>query len=77
MSDDTLTELQRLTYDLLSDPCWRGSKLPEFNDTASHIRETMERLGREQSHLKEIIMKQQETINKLYHLLDERVKYHT
>lgn len=71
---DSLSELQKLVYEIFTDPCWRGSGLPNV-PIEIQVRNLLEKLGREQGRYKEIIMRQEDLIKKLATRLDDYIKF--
>lgn len=61
---DSLSELHKLVYEIFTDPCWRGSRLPNDN-IEIQVRSLLEKLEIEQRRYREIIQQQEILINKL------------
>jgi plasmid maintenance system antidote protein VapI len=71
---DNLSILHELIYEIFTDPCWRGSHLPNDN-IEIQVRSILERLGIEERRYREIIRQQEDLIKKLAYKLDNYTKF--
>jgi hypothetical protein len=71
---DNLSILHELIYEIFTDPCWRGSRLPNDN-IEIQVRSILERLGIEERRYREIIRQQEDLIKKLAYKLDNYTKF--
>ena len=73
--NDSILDLHRLVYEIFSDPCWRGSKLPD-NEIEFKMRDVLGRLRIEEQSYKDTIMKQDDLIKSLASKLEQQIKFH-
>lgn len=70
---DNIIELKKLIYEIFTDPCWRGSRLPN-DDIEIRVRSIIERIEIEERVYRDTIRKQDDLIKSLASKLDNYTK---